>query len=156
MSHFAQDSFKLDASLGQLIHLLNQYKDRLLNEHPAMDGITAAQFKLLLLLGRAGSMTPGELRQSLQVDSGAITRMLDRLERKDLLRRSHSAADRRRIDVTLTSPGQAFARRIPAIAADTLNQLTACLDHAEVEELMRLLRKILLNGNMLPATGERQ
>ncbi len=149
MSNFDPTSFTLDDSLGRYIHLLNQYKDRLLNEHPSMHGITAAQFKVLLLLFRHGKMTPGSLRQLLQVDSAAITRMLDRLEEKGLVCRSHNTADRRSIDIALTGQGDEFARHIPGIAADTLNRLTDALNEDETRELIRLMRRVLVSGGML-------
>lgn len=149
MSNFDQTSFTLDDSLGRYIHLLNQYKDRLLNERLAMHDITAAQFKVLLLLSRHGKMTPGNLRQMLKIDSAAITRMLDRLEEKGLVYRSHSTADRRSIDIALTGQGDEFARHIPGIVADTLNRLTEALDGEEAGELTRLIRKVLISGGML-------
>jgi DNA-binding MarR family transcriptional regulator len=150
MSHFDRNNFRLERSLGQYIHLLNLYKDKLLGSHPDMQDITVAQFKVLLLLSRVKTMKPSDLWQTLQVDSAAITRMLDRLEKKGLILRERSTTDRRQIDIRLSAQGKAVARRIPQIAADTLNQLTDCLSEKELTQFMHLLVKILRHGHMLP------
>lgn len=152
MSHFDRNNFRLERSLGQYIHLLNLYKDKLLGSHPDMQDITVAQFKVLLLLSRVKTMKPSDLWQTLQVDSAAITRMLDRLEKKGLILRERSTTDRRQIDIRLSAQGKAVARRIPQIAADTLNQLTDCLSEKELTQFMHLLVKILRHGHMLPDT----
>ena len=131
MSHFDRSNFPLRNSVGHLIHLANQYKDRVLDSHLAPYDITAAQFKVLLLLARDQTDTPAELSRCLSLDSGAMTRMLDRLEAKGLLRRVRSLSDRRQV----------------------LNDLTHCLDRQELDDLERLLRRLLSPSGLLPESS---
>lgn len=130
-------------SLGVLIHLANQYKDRLVEQQVAQYGVTAAQFKVLLLLARDGLDTPAALCRALSLDSGAMTRMLDRLESKGLLVRERNAADRRQIRLQLSAQGQRFSEQIGRIASQVTHELTGRLTAEEVAELQRLLRKLL-------------
>lgn len=73
------DLFNEIIPLGRLIHMVNQKKDRLLNEYLSPLDITAAQFKVLCSIRCAACITPVELKKVLSVDLGALTRMLDRL-----------------------------------------------------------------------------
>ena len=67
------DLFNEIIPLGRLIHMVNQKKDRLLNEYLSPLDITAAQFKVLCSIRCAACITPVELKKVLSVDLGALT-----------------------------------------------------------------------------------
>lgn len=73
-----------------------------------------------------------------------MTRMLDRLEQKDLVCRRRSEADRRQIRVELTDAGRQLADRLPHIGAEAMNQLVGVLEPAELADLERILMKVLV------------
>ncbi|TLX54320.1 MarR family transcriptional regulator [Stutzerimonas nosocomialis] len=150
MPHFDRNNYPVEQSLGHLIALINQLKDRILERHLSDHELTAAQFKVVLLMSRRFASTPAELCRALSLDSGAMTRMFDRLEAKDLLRRERSSTDRRQVQLVLTERGQALGERVPEIAADAMNELTECLSAAEVGEFQRLLTKMLGAADALP------
>ncbi|TRX75685.1 MarR family winged helix-turn-helix transcriptional regulator [Pseudomonas mangiferae] len=143
MAYFDRENFPLHYSLGHLIHLANQYKDGLLDKHLSSHDVTVAQFKVLLLLARDGLDSPAALCRPLALDSGAMTRMLDRLESKGLIERTRNTEDRRQIRLSLTEQGRAFSLHGSRIAADAMNELIDPLEPGEVDELQRLLRKLL-------------
>jgi DNA-binding MarR family transcriptional regulator len=107
-------------------------------------GITAAQFKVLIIMAQFGVDTPAELCRHLSLDSGSMTRMLDRLEQKGLLSRKRSELDRRQVQLVLTADGQRLADMLPQIGAQALNQLAGVLESGELETLERILKKILI------------
>lgn len=150
MPHFDRERFSLQHSPGHLIALTNQLKDRLLERHLVEHGITAAQFKVVLLISQKLASTPADLVRLLNLDSGAMTRMLDRLEQKELIVRERSSEDRRQVRLTLTDSGRALGLLVPQIAADAINDLTGCLSRPELDELQRLLKKILMAADALP------
>ncbi|TBU72972.1 MarR family winged helix-turn-helix transcriptional regulator [Phytopseudomonas daroniae] len=150
MPHFDRERFSLQHSPGHLIALTNQLKDRLLERHLVEHGITAAQFKVVLLISQKLASTPADLVRLLNLDSGAMTRMLDRLEQKELIIRERSSEDRRQVCLTLTDSGRALGLLVPQIAADAINDLTGCLSRPELDELQRLLKKILMAADALP------
>ncbi|TBU88787.1 MarR family winged helix-turn-helix transcriptional regulator [Phytopseudomonas dryadis] len=150
MPHFDRERFSLQHSPGHLIALINQLKDRLLERHLVDHGVTAAQFKVVLLISQGRASTPADLVRLLSLDSGAMTRMLDRLEQKALITRERSSEDRRQVRLALTESGHALGVRVPQIAADATNDLTGCLSRAELHELERLLKKMLMAADALP------
>lgn len=143
MAYFDRENFPLHYSLGHLFHLANQRKDALLDKHLAVHDVTVAQFKVLLLLARDGLNSPVALCRPLALDSGAMTRMLDRLESKGLIMRMRDTEDRRQVRLALTEQGRDFSQHASRIAADAMNELIEPLESGEVDELQRLLRKLL-------------
>jgi MarR family multiple antibiotic resistance transcriptional regulator len=143
MAHFDPDDFPPHNSLGHLIHLLNQHKNRLLDRHLEPYDVTSAQFKVMLLMVRDGVDTSSDLCRLLSISSGAMTRMLDRLEHKGLLVRTSDASDRRQLRLELTEQGRAFSAQITRIAVNALNDLASPLSEAELDEFQHLLRKML-------------
>ncbi|MGQ7190090.1 hypothetical protein ACUODJ_49600, partial [Escherichia sp. HC-CC] len=61
------DLFNEIIPLGRLIHMVNQKKDRLLNEYLSPLDITAAQFKVLCSIRCAACITPVELKKVLSI-----------------------------------------------------------------------------------------
>ena len=119
-------------------------KDRIIDRHMEPYGITAAQFKVLIIMAQFEVDTPAELCRHLSLDSGAMTRMLDRLEHKNLLVRQRSEADRRQVRLVLTEDGQALADLLPQVGADAMNQLAGAISPQELQSLEQILKKILL------------
>lgn len=143
MNHYTKDNFRLTQSVGFAINkarnLLVLELDAALKE---LD-ISSQQMGILFSLANGVAATPFELSKLLGVDTGLMTRMLDKLEDKGLLQRSRSLEDRRVVNLTLTKKGQEIAARIPEIAPAVLNAHLKNFTKAEFEELRRLLRKFL-------------
>jgi DNA-binding MarR family transcriptional regulator len=64
--------------------------------------INRTDLRCLDLLGQHGAMTAGELAEASRLTTGAVTRLLDRLERAGYARRVRDPGDRRRVLVELT------------------------------------------------------
>jgi len=83
-----------------------------------------------------------------------MTRALDRLEAKGLVRRERSEQDRRVVNLELTDEGQRLAGVVPAVLAEVLNVHLAGFSHEEWQTLLKLLRKMIANGDALKDTEE--
>ncbi|MFC4529875.1 MarR family winged helix-turn-helix transcriptional regulator [Sphaerisporangium dianthi] len=62
-------------------------------------GLSLSDFKCLTALGETGQATAGDLAVRTGLTTGAVTRMIDRLERAGWVTRRHDAEDRRRVIV---------------------------------------------------------
>ncbi|MBX8494098.1 MarR family winged helix-turn-helix transcriptional regulator [Pseudomonas cichorii] len=143
MKHFTSENF--DSSLiGLLVGRTNALKDRMLDKYLLPYDVTFSQFKVLIIISQFALDTPVELCRHLSLDSGSMTRMLDRLEQKGLIVRTRSAADRRQVHVALTEQGQKLSDLLPQIGADAMNDTFAALDKEEVATLERILTKVLV------------
>ncbi|HEY1995700.1 MarR family transcriptional regulator [Paraburkholderia sp.] len=141
MKHYTPESFSLTQSVGFLLtkarNLITAEMDTALKD---LD-ITGPQMGILLAMQRGLAATPFELSKMLSVDTGLMTRMLDKLETKGLLERSRSVDDRRVVNLVLTKKGEETAGEIPNIAPEVLNARLRKFTKAEFEELCRLLNK---------------
>jgi DNA-binding MarR family transcriptional regulator len=141
MKHYTAESFSLTQSVGFLLtkarNLITSEMDTALKD---LD-ITGPQMGIILAMQRGLASTPFELSKMLSVDTGLMTRMLDKLETKGLLARSRSVDDRRVVNLVLTKKGEEIAGEIPKIAPEVLNARLKKFTKAEFEELCRLLNK---------------
>lgn len=144
-----------DDNVGYLIKLVANSMNRMLDQEMAPLDLTAVQWRpiAMIFLGRAD--TPAELARLNNIDTGAMTRALDRLEAKGLLKRERSQEDRRVVKVVLTELGETIARDIPANIARTLNCHLRGFSPDEVTQLSHLLRRMLANGSNAGAVTER-
>lgn len=143
-------------TLGHLLHLVNQHKEKVLTQYLAPLDITAPQFKILLLLYRQQCSVCKELSQQLNMDAGATTRMVDRLEKKGLLQRHRDEHDRRRVRLALTPSGIGLCHEFPPLIVDALNALTTGMADEDIHQLEMLLTQLLVNNGVLsmPLTSD--
>jgi DNA-binding MarR family transcriptional regulator len=91
--------------------------------------VTLPQYRVLVVLSSASDLTGRQLADRLGVHPSTVTRMIDRLARKRLVRRVPGVADRRETALTLTAGGRRLVatvsgRRRREIAA-VLTRMTA-------------------------------
>lgn len=143
MDHYTPESFSVTQSVGFAI---NKARNVLITEMDAalkdLD-ITSQQMGILLSLRSGMAATPFELSRLLGIDTGLMTRMLDKLETKGLLERSRSIEDRRVVNLKLTKAGEKVAAHLPQIVPVVLNARLRKFTRTEFEELLRLLNKFL-------------
>jgi len=108
--------------------------------------LTNKQWAPLIMLMRCRCHTAAELARELEVDTGAMTRMLDRLEGKGFIRREPSAEDRRVFKLALTADGEQVSQRVPEILSASFNRHLAGFTIEELDQLMAMLRRMLANG----------
>ena len=143
MNHYSKENFRPTQSIGFLINkarnVLTVEMDAALKD---LD-ISSQQMGILMSLALGVAATPFELSKVLGIDTGLMTRMLDKLEAKALLQRSRSLEDRRVVNLALTEKGEKVAGQVPEVAPDVLNARLKKFSKVEFEELRRLLRKFL-------------
>lgn len=134
----------LAENVSFLLGNTNLLKDRLLDQHLAEEDITAAQAKALFKMHFFNINRPSDICKSLGVDGGAVTRMLDRLEKKGLITRSPDPSDRRSLLIAVTDKGRDAIERAMPLAANAQKELVSALTEDEIQQLKQTLRKILV------------
>ncbi len=129
--------------LGLLIHLANQFKDHLLNDYFADSDITAPQFKVLISIHK-GFTSPVDVSKNVMMDGGALSRMIERMVKRELILRQPHPNDKRQIILALTDKGRAICQLFEQEGMQVLPvQLTTRLTQEEAVQLVRLLTKML-------------
>jgi MarR family transcriptional regulator, organic hydroperoxide resistance regulator len=112
--------------------------------------VTVAQWSALITLLRGEATTPAELARFIDVDPGALTRLLDRLEAKGLVIRVRSATDRRAISLQLTQRARELAPQLAALADENDEHFFGVLTPAELPAFKRALAKLLASQAVDP------
>ena len=103
---------------------------------------TVPQWLPLYKVHAGHANTVAELARKCTIDPGAMTRLLDRLEKKGLCRRVRSTSDRRVVHIELTPAGVAVAERVPHILCEVYNQVLAGFSPQEWAQLRALLLRL--------------
>lgn len=123
--------------------MVNQKKDRLLNEYLSPLDITAAQFKVLCSIRCAACITPVELKKVLRSTWGLLTVCWIAVC-KGWVERLPNPNDKRGVLVKLTTSGAAICEQCHQLVGQDLHQeLTKNLTADEVATLEHLLKKVL-------------
>jgi DNA-binding MarR family transcriptional regulator len=101
---------------------------------------------------RQGASSPGELARLWQVTPAVITGVIDRLERRELVRREPDPDDRRRLRLALTDTGLAASAHVERVLTE---ELAAQLSRATPQELAELGRALDLLQRTFAVLDER-
>jgi len=150
------DDYQPSESVGYMMRrILNMVTAEVDHELEPSD-LTSAQWVPLLKLHMGSGSTVAELARGCQQDAGSMTRLLDRLEAKGLVRRVRSGEDRRVVNIELTDEGRAAAKKIPAVLCGVQNAHLRGFTVEEWQTLKGLLRRILDNAVAIQAEREGQ
>ena len=119
------------AALQEMVRLTRLQQiasDKMDDAFSRVTGINLTDGRCLDLLDVHDGLTAGELAEAASLSPGAVTTVLDRLERMALITRTRDEADRRRVLVELTPKARELAFEaygpVAAYARDYIEQLT--------------------------------
>lgn len=104
--------------------------------------ITPGQFGILVLIANNDGLSQSDLGNALGIDRSTMVAVIDRLERRNLVVRAPSPADRRSYALRLSSTGAAFLANIVPTVQDHEKTIGRGLTAEEKETLIRLLGKL--------------
>jgi DNA-binding MarR family transcriptional regulator len=106
------ERLRLYAELGDEVRANQRATDEVDELLAEALGINRTDARCMDLLDQHGRMTAGELAEASRLTSGAITAVIDRLERAGIARRVPDPSDRRRVLVEPTEKAVAFANEL--------------------------------------------
>jgi len=139
-------TFDPDKGIGRLLSRVKMAMHEALDRELAPFDITSAQYVILVNLAGNEADSAAKLCKGVSYDPGAMTRMLDRLERKGLIRRARCPGDRRKVVLELTAEGKAVYPKLVAAHVKVLNRFVRNFTKTQAGELETLLRRMLANA----------
>jgi DNA-binding MarR family transcriptional regulator len=142
--HYTIESFAPRNSVGYLIKrcglLMAAKAERAFESQP----LSFTQWVVLMnLRERTAPMSATELSCVMGHDMGALTRLVDTLEKAAFVRRQRSLRDRRAIELELTPAGRQQAEDSMPLMIELLNELLAPFSAAELSTLVGQLQSML-------------
>jgi DNA-binding MarR family transcriptional regulator len=148
---FDVTAYQVTARISRLGLHIAQHQERVFGRFGLNRGEVGV-LSALRIAGPPNQLSPTRLFKGLMLSSAGITNRLDRLEKRNLVRRTRDPNDRRGVLVELTDDGKALLDQ--AVRANTRaeHELVVGLDGGELEVLGRLLKKLLVG---LEPAGDR-
>lgn len=145
---FGVDNPATAAAVRAYVKLMRAQRGVLARLEPALAAcaLTLTQLGVLEAVLHLGPLTHRELGRKLLTSPANLTDVVDKLERRGLVRRVRAIEDRRLVRVELTEAGRDLIQAVfPAHAADIAAAMSG-LDPAELAQLDHLLRKLGRGG----------
>jgi len=146
-------SYEPRKGVGHLLHRVRAEmlaavdREMAADEQLAAMEVSSAQFIILATLSMGTAKSASDLCKYISYDAGAMTRMIDRLEEKGLLRRSRDPSDRRLVNLELTEKGSEALPRMRDVAMGVLNRFLQGFTKAEARQLESFLARMLENAS---------
>ncbi len=128
-------------SVLNLIYTFNWMNERLNKEFEPFD-VTQQQFNILRILRGAGqALSTLQIRQRMLDKMSDTSRIVDRLVKKGLVKKTVCREDRRLVDVLLTEKGKKLLQHMDELEPE-FDSVFQNLNQAEARQLNELLDKI--------------
>ena len=112
-------------------------------------GISRDHFMILELLYSKGPHPVQKISEIFSIPSGSITYVVDKLEKKELVKRQSTPTDRRTSNVVLAEKGRMLFDEIFPKHVETISQNLSFINKEEKQQLIHLLKKIGLGAKEL-------
>jgi DNA-binding MarR family transcriptional regulator len=132
---------RTDQLMAKLHRSLRRNYDRQLKNF----GLTPCQFEVLMTLWSEDGIVLGELRRRVSRDGPTITGVVDRMEKKMLVKRTRDPHDRRVVKVHLTSKGENMKEDLERTKKQVMEKITKSLSLKDMNLLVSLMEKMMRN-----------
>ena len=105
-------------------------------------GGKAGQQRILMTLLALEHMTQKELQDRLEISSGAMSEILQKMEDANLITRSKSSDDKRQVDLALSEHGKTAALQVKERYHLSLARIFECYDEKQRDQLQLLLEEL--------------
>ena len=142
----------LIARIHMLLRAIDADIDRIEDAAASRVGVDRSAFRCLDILSRGEAVTPGRLAREAGLTTGAMTALLDRLERVRYVRRRRDVSDRRRV---LVEPTPRAVAKVWPVFEGLLAESTIVLRRFESGELAAILRFLELSQDVIRRAAAR-
>ncbi|HNS40610.1 MAG TPA: MarR family transcriptional regulator [Promineifilum sp.] len=139
--------FRLERSIGHIISQVSHslgYELRQAFKKAGYD-VTPQQWGVLTRLWVQDGLSQTEIANMTFKDRPVITRIIDVLERKEMVTRRPSEQDRRIVRVYLTQKGREYQEKLVPLAKEVLERGLADISDEDLAHMTTTLQKIVAN-----------
>lgn len=135
---FSNDYRKGIVNLTFTFNWMNEKVKKILDK----EDLTSQQFNILRILrGAAQPLSTLQIRQRMLDRMSDTSRIVDRLLKKELVKKSTSASDKRLVDISISDKGRKLLEKLDKVS-DQIDMIFSNLSEAEIKTLNKLLDKI--------------
>ena len=135
-------NYRLDDQAGYLLRLANQRHTVIFQKLAIMD-LTPAQFSVLVRLSEVSACSQNQLGRLIAMDVATIKGVVDRLEKRGLVKRSTDPDDKRRSVLSLTDSGLEIVEQLRHMGCEVTRETLSPLTAPQQRTFLRLLAKLV-------------
>jgi len=152
--YYKVETLQPGKSIGFLVKRCGVLMTQLAERHFQATPVSFIQWNALMrLCTQTEHMSATQLSRELGYDMGALTRVVDELERRGLVRRERSRRDRRAVEIAITAAGRRQAESAKRVVVELLNELLEPYSDAEIATLIELMQRMLARLQEVAATS---
>ncbi|MEP6546322.1 MAG: MarR family winged helix-turn-helix transcriptional regulator [Gammaproteobacteria bacterium] len=140
--HYQVPTYKAQSSVGYLVKRAHSLMMDTMEPLFVQHGFSFVQYVILSWLRDGIAVNPKDICAQYRHDSGALTRVIDQLAERGLLKRVRRDRDRRKVELQLTPAGRVAIESLIPLVVTKLNLALSDFSETEVQELLRLLIKL--------------
>lgn len=114
------------------------------------EDVTLPQYRVLVELASKGPRRSGDLALALTVNPSTASRMIERLVRKSLVRRTHPPEDRRSVRIAITGQGRRLVSQVTGRRRAEIERILLQVPGASREPLAEALRTFAAAAGEVP------
>lgn len=105
-------------------------------------GLNTTEFLILYTIAANGALTIQDIGSRIFMTSGNMTYTIDKLEKRDLIKRVRCDEDRRRIFIDFTTTGKAMWKDVMEAHKDFMEKTFDIIDEAVIEQTIENMKVI--------------
>jgi DNA-binding MarR family transcriptional regulator len=141
--HYRPASYRARGSVGYLLRRVYTIMHERIEAAFAGHGFTLMQWIVLIYLRDGLARTASDIVREFRHDSGALTRVIDQLERRGLLTRERSTRDRRAVNLALTPKGRRTIEELLPVMVTEMNAALEPFTRTEFEQFRDVLERLV-------------
>jgi DNA-binding MarR family transcriptional regulator len=147
--HYRAATYTARDSVGYLLRRVYSIMHERMEAALAGHDFTLMQWIVLLYLRDGIASTASDIAREFRHDSGALTRVIDQLQRRGLVTRRRSTSDRRVVDLALTAKGGRTIEELLPVVVGQMNEALAPFTRAEFEQMRSLMERLVNHLHVL-------
>jgi DNA-binding MarR family transcriptional regulator len=141
--YYTLETLDANNSVGYLLKRCGVLMTAVAEERFESLEISFTQWIVLTHLAQQEHISATQLSAHIGHDMGALTRVVDELERRGFVRRERSSRDRRAVEIAITPGGRRQAQEARRLIVQLLNRLVEPFTDPEIDTLIGLLQRLL-------------
>jgi DNA-binding MarR family transcriptional regulator len=131
-----------DHAADELLALMPFYHKHIMKTGYGITGMQAAQYRVLGVLMKAGTLPMSEIGRRLYISKPYMTALIDTLVDGGFVQRQPDLNDRRVINITITETGKKHLKQSVTLFKKDAKVLLSVLDDSDLEELCTSLESL--------------
>ncbi|KXG76955.1 HTH-type transcriptional regulator MhqR [Fervidicola ferrireducens] len=136
----SKDSDDILVELSNFFRVIVESFDKIFKKY----GVSRTKFNVLLILGKGKEegLSLSQIGERIRVSKANITKLIDRMEKENLVERRYDKKDRRIVRAKLTLKGEELFKEIFPKYKEQWQKIISALENEEKDHLIMILRKI--------------